>query len=130
MISALVGPLALPAACSHAATAVVCDPELLPALDRALATRGRATYRLDGLAAKPLLARAEAETGLLVVTREPKLADRLQRLGLVRIQNRWKLDLGEAPAHLVATTGAGEAAAARLAKWLTGDEAARLLSGR
>jgi hypothetical protein len=128
-LTALVAPLAL-AGCGGAPTPVVCDPDLAPALDRALASRGRATYRLEALTARPLLARAEASGGLLVATREPKLADRLQRLGLVRIQNRWKLEVGGAPVHLVVTTGAGEAAAAHLAKWLAGEEAARRLSDR
>lgn len=107
---------------------VVCDPGLAAALDRALVTRGARTYRLAGLSPKAMLDRAETAPGLIVVSAEPKLTDRLQRLGFARLQNRWRFQIGGAPAHMVVTEGAGEAAAVHLAKWLAGDEAAGLLS--
>lgn len=107
---------------------VVCDPDLTPALTRALTTRGAKTYRLEGLAPKAILDRAETTSGLIVISAEPKLTDRLQRLGFARLQNRWKLEIGGTPVHMVVTEGAGEAAAAHLAKWLAGEEAGKLLS--
>lgn len=127
LVSGLAG-LAPLAACAPRVITVICDPALAPALDRALRTRGGRTYRLEPLAPRELLARAEGGAGLLVVTREPKLADRLQRLGFARIQNRWKPDIGGAPAQMVVTTGDGEAAAVHMARWLAGDEAAALLN--
>ncbi len=107
---------------------VVCDPDLTPSLARALATRGAKAFRIEGLSPKGLLERAEAGGGLILVTAEPKLTDRLQRLGFARLQNRWKLQVAGAPAHMIVTDGAGEAAAVHLAKWLAGEDAASLLS--
>ncbi|ATQ41074.1 hypothetical protein [Caulobacter mirabilis] len=107
---------------------VVCDPDLTSNLARALAARDAKAYRLEGLSPKGLLERAEAGGGLILVTAEPKLTDRLQRLGFARLQNRWKLQVRGAPAHMIVTDGAGEAAAVHLAKWLAGEEAAPLLS--
>lgn len=115
--------------CGEPTIPVIADPELVPPFDRALASRGRATYRLEGLGPRPLLERAEAGKGLLVVTREGRLADRLQRLAHVRLQNRWKLDIAGAPVHLLVTKGPGERAAIHLAEWLASEEAAPYLSG-
>lgn len=129
LISAVATPLAL-GGCGGRTITVICDPELAAPLDRALATRGRATYRLQGLAPRALLEAAEAGEGAVVVTREAKLADRLQRLSHVRLQNRWKIEIGGGLAHILATKGAGEGVAAHLGEWLAGEEAARLFSAR
>jgi len=118
------------AACGPRTTTVVCDPDLAPALGRALRTRGERSFTLEPLAPRDLLTRAEGGGGVLVVTREPKLADRLQRLGVARLQNRWKQDIDGAPAQMVVTTGDGESTAVHMARWLAGEEAAGLLSAR
>jgi|GEM_PF-4422515 len=116
--------------CGGRVTPVICDTDLVAPLDRALATRGRSTYRLEGLGPRPLLDAAEAGEGAIIVTREGKLADRLQRLSHVRLQNRWELRIGGGPVHVLATKGSGERMAIHLGEWLASEEAAPLLNAR
>jgi hypothetical protein len=126
----LVGAMAL-AGCGRSETlAVVCDPDLEGPLRRALETWSRTggAYDLEALPAKALLERGETVPGLVIVTREPKLADRLQRTGVVRLRNRWKPTLAGGEAQVVVTRGPGEARGAALGKWLMSDEAAAALT--
>lgn len=111
---------------------VVCDPDLVAPLNVALAAwvrRGEAAdFSLKAADPRTLLAAGEGGTGAVIATREPKLADRLQRYGHARLQNRFKPRAGGGEIQVVATRGPGEAAGAAFAKWLMTDEAAALLN--
>lgn len=114
---------------------VACDPDLVAPLKAALAAwrpdgegtgvRGRSIVGVDE---RTLLSLAERTDGLVVVTREPKLADRLQRTSRVRLQNRWKPRIGAGEVQVVVTRGEGEALGAAFGKWLMSDEATAILS--
>ncbi|MDP2151352.1 MAG: hypothetical protein Q8K13_17110 [Parvibaculum sp.] len=112
--------------------AVVCDPDLVAPLNAALAAwvrKGEAsTFTLDGADPRALLAAGEAGSGAVIATREPMLADRLQRYGHARLQNRFKPRIGGGEVQVVVTRGPGEAAGAAFAGWLASDEAAALLT--
>jgi hypothetical protein len=127
---ALASALPLVGCGAGAPVPVACDRPLAAALTRALeawsAKGGRCV--LDALAARPLIDRGETTEGLVLVTREPKLADRLQRQSLARLQNRWHPMIGGVQAEMVVTRGAGEGAAVKLAKWLASEDAAALLT--
>jgi hypothetical protein len=114
------------------ALAVVCDPDLVAPLNAALAAwvrKGEATaFTLEAAGAKALLAAGEARAGAVIATREPLLADRLQRYGHARLQDRFKPTIGAGEVQVLATRGPGERAGAAFAKWLTTDEAAALLT--
>lgn len=111
--------------------AVICDPGLGAAL-----TRARDRFPEPGVLAigearpQALLEMAEAEPSALVVTRQALIANRLQRLGHVRLEHRWQARIGGETAQILVTKGAGPAQwrALRLAKWLAGDEAAAILA--
>ncbi len=111
---------------------VVCDPDLVAPLNAALAAwvrKGEATdFTLDAADAKALLAAGESGAGAVIATREPMLADRLQRYGHARLQNRFKPRIGAGEVQVVATRGPGEGAGVTFARWLTTDEAAALLT--
>jgi hypothetical protein len=111
---------------------VVCDPDLGPPLQIALMAwvrKGEVPgYSLEVADAKRLLARGETMPGRVIITREPKLADRLQRYGYARLQNRFKPRIGAGQVQVVVTRGAGEGGGVRFARWLTTDEAAALLT--
>ena len=70
----------------------------------------------------------EGGAGVVIATREPKLADRLQRYGHARLQNRFKPKVGGGAIQVVVTRGPGEAAGVAFARWLMTDEAAALLT--
>jgi len=122
------------AGCAPAADglAVACDPDLAAPLNAALSAwvrKGEAAgFVLSADDAKALLTRAEATPGLVVATREPKLADRLQRTSQARLQNHWKPKIGAGEVQVVVTRGDGEAAGVAFAKWLMTDEAAAILT--
>jgi hypothetical protein len=109
---------------------VICDPDLEHSVDRALQARtgGDGAYELEALAPRELLARAETQRGLIVVTREEKIADRLQRLSYVRLRHRWKPLVHGEPVQILVTKGSGEGSAVRLAKWLATGGAERHLN--
>jgi hypothetical protein len=115
-----------------AGPAVVCDPDLVKPLNAALAAwvrKGEASaFSLQAADPRALLAAGEAGSGAVIATREPMLADRLQRYGHARLQNRFKPRIGVGEVQVVVTRGAGEAAGARFAEWLASDEAAALLT--
>lgn len=110
---------------------VICDPGLGAAL-----TRARSRFAEPGVLvvseARPqaLLEMAEAEPSTLVVTRQSLIANRLQRLGFVRLEHRWQARIGKETMQILVTKGVGPAQwrALKLAKWLAGDEAAPLLA--
>ena len=78
-----------------------------------------------------LLDRAENEPSALVVTRQSLLANRLQRLGYVRLEHRWQARIGDDTVQLLVTKGGGPAQwrALAFAKWLASDAAAPQLKG-
>jgi hypothetical protein len=111
---------------------VACDPDLLAPLRAALTAwvrKGEATdFTLDAADPKALLAAGEAGSGAVIATREPMLADRLQRYGQARLQNRFKPRIGGGEVQVVVTRGPGEAGGVAFARWLATDEAAALLT--
>lgn len=128
----LVSTLAL-AGCGAAPPrqAVICDPGLGAAL-----TRARGRYSEPGVLvvseARPqaLLQMAEAEPSVLVVTRQSLIANRLQRLGHVRLEHRWQARIGKDTVQVLVTKG-GEPAqwrALKLAKWLASEAGATALA--
>lgn len=111
--------------------AVICDPGLGGPL-----TRARTRYPRPGVLvvseARPqaLLEMAEAEPSALVVTRQSLIANRLQRLGHVRLEHRWQARIGKDAVQLLVTKGGGPAQwrALTLAKWLASEEGAAALA--
>jgi hypothetical protein len=69
-----------------------------------------------------LLARAQAAGARVLVTRETKLCDNLQRTRRAPLENRWTLGAPNAPIGVVVTKGAGERQAKAFAEWLTSPE--------
>jgi hypothetical protein len=128
----LVSTLAL-AGCGRAEArqVVICDPGLGSAL-----TRARAGYPEPGALvvseARPqaLLEMAEGEASALVVTRQSLIANRLQRLGHVRLEHRWQASIGGDTVQLLVTRGGGPAQwrALKLAKWLASEAGAAALA--
>lgn len=121
------------AGCQPAGRLVVaCDPDLAAPLGVAAEAwarqEGLQAPEVTPLDARRLLAAAEATPGLVMATREPRLADRLQRTGQVRLQNRWKPKIGGGEVQVVVVRGAGEGAGAAFGKWLMTDEAAAILT--
>ncbi|MFA7264306.1 MAG: hypothetical protein WC068_14910 [Caulobacter sp.] len=110
---------------------VICDPGL-----GAVLTRARDRFAEPGVLvvseARPqaLLEMAEAEPSALIVTRQSLIANRLQRLGHVRLEHRWQARIDGETVQILVAKGAGPAQwrALRLAKWLAGDEAASVLA--
>ncbi|HRD29725.1 MAG TPA: hypothetical protein PLO65_15595 [Caulobacter sp.] len=127
----LVSTLAL-AGCGAASPrqVVICDPGLGAALMRA-----RARYPQPGALvvseARPqaLLEMAEGERSALVVTRQSLIANRLQRLGHVRLEHRWQARIGKDAVQLLVTRGGGPSQwrALKLARWLASDAGAAAL---
>lgn len=110
---------------------VICDPGLRSALKRAGEAYGKAGVLVfNEVRPEPLLEMAEHEASALVVTRLSLLANRLQRLGYVRLEHRWQARIGEDKVELLVTKGGGLAQwrTLRLAKWLAGPEGAPLLA--
>jgi hypothetical protein len=62
--------------------------------------------------------RAEAPGARVIVTRETKLTDNLQRTRRAALENRWTLGFPDAPIAVVVTKGAGEHVAKAFAEWL------------
>jgi ABC-type glycerol-3-phosphate transport system substrate-binding protein len=105
---------------------VICDPELGEAARAALRAYQsahpdvRATVTVG--AAPDLLVSAEAAGARVLITREIRLADRMQRTRRAPLENRWKLGSVEDPIAVVVTAGAGQHAAKAFAEWLSGPE--------
>lgn len=111
---------------------IVCDPGLEVALARAVTAReAEGGYTLSVCLPRELLQRVEDRTADLVATREGKIADRLQRLGQARLNDRWKASVQGADVHILAIRdGDARRRAMALGEWLAGDEAARHLAMR
>ena len=69
--------------------------------------------------------------GGLIATREPKQANRIQRLSLARLENRWTRDIDGGPVSLVVTRGdfQDEYEAKKFARWLASPEADQFVAG-
>ncbi|MDP1737358.1 MAG: hypothetical protein Q8L23_07945 [Caulobacter sp.] len=106
---------------------LVCDRGLGETLTRAWAAFGE-DGRLDitEATAPELLDRAEGTRSAVVVTGQALLANRLQRLGHVRLEHRWETSAGERKISILVTKGGGlpQWRALRFARWLA-SEAAR-----
>jgi hypothetical protein len=106
--------------------AVITDPDL-DALARTalLAYQGQHAglrWTITPGAASDLYALAEADGARVLITRETRLADNLQRTRRAPLENRWTMGPKDAPIALVVTKGAGEATAKAFAQWLVSRE--------
>ncbi|MDB5472608.1 MAG: hypothetical protein JWR84_4168 [Caulobacter sp.] len=136
LLAALAVPAAAPLAGCDLLPArtlqIVCDPDLGEALDRAFAAwpgrRAPAVIQSD-ISPVDLGRKMEALRGGLIATREPKQANRIQRLSLARLGDRWTRDIDGGPVHLVVTRGdfREEHQARTFAKWLAAPEADRFV---
>lgn len=112
---------------------VVCDPDLAQALERAIIAwpgRRNGPFRVDtDISLIELGRKMEALRGGLIATREPKQANRIQRLSLARLEDRWIRDIDDGPVHLVVTRGdvLDVRHARAFAKWLATPEADRFV---
>ncbi|HYE47377.1 MAG TPA: hypothetical protein VEA44_16555 [Caulobacter sp.] len=113
--------------------AIVCDADLVAALETAAKAwpgrRGAAVEVATDISERELGERMEALRGGLIATREPKQANRIQRLGLARLEHRWTREIAGGPVQLVATRGdyRSEQGAIAFAKWLASPEADRFV---
>jgi hypothetical protein len=73
----------------------------------------------------------ETTQGAAVVTREPKQANRIQRMGVSRLEDRWARDIGEGPVAILVTHGDWLAVrqAKTFAKWLASPAADKAVNG-
>ena len=103
---------------------VVCDMDLRLPLIHAAALwpdRRDGSYAVDSDPTERALGqRMEGLDGGLVATREPKQANRLQRMGLARLDHRWTRPLGGGEIILIATRGDfwPQGRAIAFARWL------------
>lgn len=106
-----------------------CDRELAAPLQRAW--RGYAAggdLLTEGMGVRELLEEAGEAASVLVATRESLIANRLQRLGRVRLEHRWTVNiLGASAAVLVTKGGFEQRRVLKFAEWLASDEAAPFL---
>ena len=110
---------------------VICDPRLAGPLGRALAGQAPAgPIILPRGSPQALLEPAEQQRSALVVTRYSLIANRLQRLGYVRLEHRWQTQIGGQTVQVAVTRGGGasQRRALRLARWLGSEDAAPLLN--
>ncbi len=110
---------------------VVCDHDLAGPLARALKAREPVEpVMLPRASTQALLESAEQTRSALVVTRYSLIANRLQRLGYVRLENRWRAQIGGQTVQIAVTRGGGGAQrrALRLGEWLASEAAAGLLT--
>ncbi len=118
-----------------AVLSIVCDPDLAEPVGRALLAWPELRGGRHGLDSDPseraLGQKMEALRGGLVATREPKQANRLQRLGLSRLEHRWTRDIKGGPAILLVTRGPSgpQGRAVRFARWLASPAADPALGG-
>src|SRR5687768_16810679 len=112
---------------------IVCDPDLAAALERAALAwpqrRGAPVEVGTDISLVQLGHRMEQLQGGLIATREPKQANRIQRLSLARLEDRWVRDVDGGPVHLVATRGdfRAEHQARKFARWLITPQADRFV---
>lgn len=114
---------------------IVCDPDLVPTLETAATAwpqrRGAPVQVETDVSLVQLGRKMELLQGGLIATREPKQANRIQRLGLARLEDRWTRDVEGGPVSLVVTRGdfRDEHEAKKFAKWLASPEADRFVTG-
>jgi hypothetical protein len=114
---------------------IVCDPDLVQALETAATAwprrRGAPVQVETDISLVQLGRKMELLQGGLIATREPKQANRIQRLGLARLENRWTRDIDGGPVSLVVTRGdfQDEYEARKFARWLASPEADRFVDG-
>lgn len=113
---------------------IVCDVDLVQALERAYAAwpdRRAALAIQSDISPVEQGRQMEALRGGLIATREPKQANRIQRLSLARLEDRWTRDIAGGPVQLVVTRGdvRDEHAARKFARWLASPAADRFVDG-
>jgi len=111
---------------------VLCDPGLGDMLAQALKTAPSPVAPvLTEAGPAELLDRAEGAPNAIVVTAQGLIANRLQRLGYVRLEHRWQAQTGAGTLQILVTRGWGpdQWQALKTAKWLASDAAAPLLAG-
>lgn len=138
IIAGLAAPLAAPlAACDlipGEPLIIVCDPELVPVMEAAAAAwpdlRGGPVQVGSDISARALGAKMAANQGGVAVTREIRQADRLQRMGVARLENRWTRSIAGTPVHIVVNQGdwMQQRASTAFAKWLASPEADRAVA--
>jgi len=105
---------------------LVCDRGLGEPMIRAWkAFGGEGRLDVTEASAPELLDRAQETRSSLVVTAQALLANRLQRLGHVRLEHRWEIFVGEEKIWVLVTKGGGPAQwrALKFARWLAGEAA-------
>lgn len=106
--------------------AAITDPDLDAAVRRALLAyqgdHAGLRWTLTPGSATELYSLAEADGARVLITREIRLADNLQRTRRAPLENRWTLGGKNAPIAVVVTKGAGEGQAKAFAQWLSGPE--------
>ncbi len=105
---------------------VITDPDLDAAARSALlayqSRHAGLRWTLTPGAAAELYALAETDGARVLISRETRLADNLQRTRRAPLENRWTLGPKDAPIAVVVTKGAGEATAKAFAQWLAAPE--------
>ncbi len=137
LLVALVVPVSVPLGSCDLMTPgplrIVCDPDLVQALERAATAwpkrRGAPVQIESDISLVQLGQQMEALRGGVIATREPKQANRIQRLSLARLEDRWTRDIDGGPVSLVATRGdfRDEHEARKFAKWLATPAADRFV---
>lgn len=112
---------------------IVCDPDLAGPLETAAnawpGRRGAEVQIVTDISKRELGLKMEALRGGLIATRELRQADRIQRLGLAKLENRWTRKVAEGAVQLVVPRGdfQSEHAAVAFAKWLASPDADRFV---
>lgn len=114
---------------------IICDPDLVPAMEAAAAAwpdlRGGPVQVGSDISNRGLGALMERTQAGIAVTREVRHADRLQRIGVARLENRWSRKIAGETVHIVVNQGdwRQQRTATAFAKWLASPEADRALAG-
>lgn len=103
------------------------EEKLKAAMRAYVAQHAGLDWSLTATDAVGLYNRALAAGSRVIVTRETKLTDNLQRTRRAPLENRWTLGPKDAPIAIVVTKGAGERAAKAFAEWLAGADAPSIL---
>lgn len=115
---------------------IVCDLDLAPILEKAAAAwpglEGGVVNVATDLSDRVLAEKMETTPAAVVVVREPKQADRLQRTGLAKLEDRWTREIGGEKAVIVVTRGDffDQRRSIAFAKWLASPEADAALASQ
>ena len=111
---------------------IITDPDLEPRVKAAAAAyaagRKGLQWSVRAADAVGLLNLAEAPGARVLISRQTKLADNLQRTLRASLENRWRLGSVEDPVVVLVTSGQGKGGAKRFALWLTGPDAPAIVT--